>query len=141
MPPRTKRQKQTTVANNNKKRKCRSKAAIYKRNEREFNRWQSELVVLQSHCNRIKPHNGKIYSPEENSLLIRAIVATLERRLKEKSTISWTCIEQEIANVFHVRLSHITWLQQQITYEGTIVEKKHQNVDVMLDQQIINLQR
>ena len=26
--------------------------------------------------------------------------------------------------MFHVRLSHITWLRQQFTYEGTIVEKK-----------------
>ena len=111
-------------ANNAKKQKCRSQAEIYNRNERETQKWKAELVVLQSHCQKIKPHNGKIYSEDENILLIHAIVECLERMIEEKNAISWTYIDREISKTFHVRLSHIIWLQENFLDEGTISKRE-----------------
>jgi len=53
-------------------------------------------------------------------LLIRAIVGCLERKLNENSTITWTSIDREVSSIFHVRLSHITWLRELFIDEGQI---------------------
>ena len=120
MPPPSKRKQQTNDARGNKKRKSRSKAATYKRNKRESQKWKSELLVLKSSCKNLSPHNSRIYSLQDNVLLIQAIVGCLERKLNKNSTITWTSIDREVSSIFHVRLSHITWLRELFIDEGQI---------------------
>ena len=124
MPPPSKRRKQSNEATKTKKRKCRSKAAIYKRNERESKKWQSELDVLLFHCKKLKRHNGKLYTPEENALFVRAIVACLDRHVRAGDSISWTGIDLEISGMFHVSVLHITWLRQTFLREGKLVDQE-----------------
>ena len=120
MPPPSKRKQQTNNARDKKKRNSISKAATYKHNQRELQQWTSELLVLKSSCKNLCSHNGKIYTLQENILLICAIVGCLERRLKDGSTITWTSIDREVSSVFHVSLSHIVWLRELFINEGKI---------------------
>ena len=114
----------TMVAVSTKKRKCRSKAAVYKQKERNFHEWTSHLHVLRTNSEKLPPHNGKIYTFSENVMLIRAIVGSLERRINEKTNISWTSIDTEIGQTFHVSRDHITWLRELFLYHGTIVPQE-----------------
>ena len=71
------------------------------------------------------PNKGRMKSPEENNMLIYAIIASLKRTLKTMDTssllVNWNSIDKEVAHDFHVRGSYDCDLHEAFHEDGEIL--------------------
>jgi hypothetical protein len=116
MPPPSKRRRQSQTA-----------AATKRRRERATKYWREELESIDVASETVKSPNGKSQTFEENKIFILAIRATLRRQCKaviegqmDPLKMSWTSIEKEVAEDFHVGRSYVTKIRCMFIEDGDV---------------------
>jgi hypothetical protein len=116
MPPPSKRRRQSQTAATTKRRK--ERAAKY---------WREELESIDVASETVKSPNGKSQTFEENKIFVLAIWATLRRQCEvviegqmDPLKMSWTSIEKEVAEDFHVGRSYVTKIGCMFIEDGDV---------------------
>jgi transposase len=113
---------------NKRRRHSQTVQATKKRKQRKANLWRSQLEVFKELKEEIKNPNGRSRTLEENKLLLLALLRELDQRVEymnngtiHPSLITWTSIEETVANDFCVRKGHLTELRRNFLDDGDVL--------------------
>ena len=86
-----------------------------KRQEKAKKRWQETAAEFEEYTTHIKNPKGKSRTFEENKMLLLALKASLRRQMEaetDKTKVSWSAIDREVAEDFGCKLSHLVDIRQ-----------------------------
>eukprot|EP00547_Thalassionema_nitzschioides_P012115 CAMPEP_0194259496 /NCGR_PEP_ID=MMETSP0158-20130606/43728_1 /TAXON_ID=33649 /ORGANISM="Thalassionema nitzschioides, Strain L26-B" /LENGTH=140 /DNA_ID=CAMNT_0038999315 /DNA_START=74 /DNA_END=493 /DNA_ORIENTATION=+ len=116
MPPSSKRKRQSRTA-----------AATSQRYRRSLNVWTEKEGEFTALCDIIRNPKGRTRGIEENKLLLLALRAGMKRRIAAATEtrslatqITWTDIEQEVAEDFGVGKKCLAQLRQTFLEDGDV---------------------